>query len=195
MPAITQDPTNEGPAYRIGEPGSGQQESGALEFAGWSEDREVEGYVLDAYFDGDGRYLGPDQHGVYPCFAVEVRSMTLYVDRITRNPETMGGKPAIRGMRITSRQVARMAASGMPTGDIVAEFPFLEESDVMASLIHEVAWALLPKGAATSARKILCDRLDRLAGATLVEVLRGLDLEMRSSGPGPNRGVGEDELP
>lgn len=64
-----QDPENAGPAYRIGEPGSGHQETGEMEFAGWStNDEDSMGYVLDAYFDGDGRYLGPDGDGVHPQF-------------------------------------------------------------------------------------------------------------------------------
>ena len=57
-----QDPNNVGAAYRYRD-GS---DSGSLEFIRWSE--PAEGYELENYFDGDGRYLGPDQHGVYPVF-------------------------------------------------------------------------------------------------------------------------------
>ena len=55
-----QDPANAGTAYRYRD-GS---DSGSLYFVRWSEPEE--GYELEHYFDGDGRYLGPDQHGVYP---------------------------------------------------------------------------------------------------------------------------------
>ena len=57
-----QDPANAGVAYRYRD-GS---DSGALEFVRWSE--PVEGYELAHYFVNDGRYSGPDQHGVYPIF-------------------------------------------------------------------------------------------------------------------------------
>lgn len=61
-----QDPQNPGPAYRIGDPASGQQESGALDCVGFSEP-SADGIVpLDGYFGRDGRYLGPDQDGLYP---------------------------------------------------------------------------------------------------------------------------------
>ena len=56
-----QDPANVGAAYRYRD-GS---DSGPLEFVRWSEPVE---YELENYFDGDGRYIGPDQHGVYPIF-------------------------------------------------------------------------------------------------------------------------------
>lgn len=53
-----QDANNEGPAWRT------ETESGALEFRGWSSN-DAEGYHLGDYFQG-GRYLGPDQDGIYP---------------------------------------------------------------------------------------------------------------------------------
>jgi cytolysin (calcineurin-like family phosphatase) len=62
----SQDSENEGPAWRT------ETESGALEFRGWTaEDKRnatpdvVEGYNVSDYFRS-GRYLGPDQYGVYP---------------------------------------------------------------------------------------------------------------------------------
>lgn len=56
---------NEGPAYRDGD------ESGALEFAGWAgavDGSEDDTYHVSNFFGADGKYLGPDQHGVYPRF-------------------------------------------------------------------------------------------------------------------------------
>lgn len=67
------DPGDEGPAYRIRRPWAvGADESGPLDFAGWSsdDDHEDDTYQLSAYFDAGGRYLGPDQHGVHPTFRV-----------------------------------------------------------------------------------------------------------------------------
>lgn len=56
---------NEGPAYRDG------GDSGALEFCGWAgsvDGSEDDTYSVGNYFGADGKYLGPDQHGVYPIF-------------------------------------------------------------------------------------------------------------------------------
>jgi len=56
---------NEGPAYRDGD------ESGALEFEGWNGDidgTENDTYHVSNYFGADGKYLGPDRHGIYPEF-------------------------------------------------------------------------------------------------------------------------------
>ena len=68
-----QDPNNEGPAYRMAIPESySMLESGPLEFAGWAHggDADTQGYALAEYFDGQGNYLGPDSHGVYPLFRI-----------------------------------------------------------------------------------------------------------------------------
>ena len=59
-----QDPANVGPTYRY----RNGSDSGPLEFVRWSESESVEGYELDHYFDQHDRYIGPDQHGVYPIF-------------------------------------------------------------------------------------------------------------------------------
>jgi hypothetical protein len=58
-----QDPQNAGPAYRIRH--EGREESGSLEHVGWSHDA-TEGYNGADFFDEEGNYRGPDQHGVYP---------------------------------------------------------------------------------------------------------------------------------
>jgi hypothetical protein len=44
-------------------------DNAGLELVGWAHDVYDEGYDCWAYFDADGRYLGPDQHGVEPLFA------------------------------------------------------------------------------------------------------------------------------
>jgi uncharacterized protein (DUF433 family) len=57
-----------------------------------------------------------------------------YRERITIDPEVRGGKPCIRGMRITVYDVLGYLASGMPQEEILADFPYLEAEDVLASL-------------------------------------------------------------
>jgi len=57
-----------------------------------------------------------------------------YRDRITVKPGKRGGKPCIRGMRITVYDVLEYLASGMSTEDILEDFPYLTEKDVRACL-------------------------------------------------------------
>ena len=47
------------------------------------------------------------------------RTNTLSLDRITFNPNVMGGKPCIRGMRVTVGMIVGLVASSHSTGDII----------------------------------------------------------------------------
>jgi len=49
-------------------------------------------------------------------------------------PDKRGGKPCIRGMRITVYDVLDYLASGMTEAEILADFPYLEAEDIRASL-------------------------------------------------------------
>jgi uncharacterized protein (DUF433 family) len=57
-----------------------------------------------------------------------------YQDRITLEPGKRGGKPCIRGLRITVYDVLEMLAGGMSAEAIVADFPELEPDDIQACL-------------------------------------------------------------
>jgi uncharacterized protein (DUF433 family) len=57
-----------------------------------------------------------------------------YRERITIEPDKRGGKPCIRGMRITVYDVLDYLASGMREAEILADFPYLEAEDIRASL-------------------------------------------------------------
>lgn len=57
-----------------------------------------------------------------------------YHDRITLEPGKRGGKPCIRGLRITVYDVLEMLANGMSSEEVVADFPELEEADIRACL-------------------------------------------------------------
>jgi uncharacterized protein (DUF433 family) len=61
------------------------------------------------------------------------------LDRITRNPEIMAGKPCIRGMRVTVGTVVGLVASGHSTADILQAYPYLEENDIRQALAY-AAW-------------------------------------------------------
>ncbi|MFZ4683375.1 MAG: DUF433 domain-containing protein [Terrimicrobiaceae bacterium] len=57
-----------------------------------------------------------------------------YRERITIEPGKRGGKPCIRGLRITVYDVLEYLASGMSHGQILEDFPFLVEDDIRACL-------------------------------------------------------------
>lgn len=57
-----------------------------------------------------------------------------YRDRITIEPGKRGGKPCIRGLRITVYDVLEYLASGMTEAEILADFPDLEPDDIKACL-------------------------------------------------------------
>jgi uncharacterized protein (DUF433 family) len=57
-----------------------------------------------------------------------------YREIITIEPGKMGGKPSIRGLRITVYDVLDYLASGMSEADILADFPDLTANDIRACL-------------------------------------------------------------
>jgi uncharacterized protein (DUF433 family) len=57
-----------------------------------------------------------------------------YADIITMEPGKRGGKPCIRGMRITVYDVLEYLASGMTHEEVLADFPELTEADIRACL-------------------------------------------------------------
>ncbi|HET9401370.1 MAG TPA: DUF433 domain-containing protein [Candidatus Acidoferrales bacterium] len=61
------------------------------------------------------------------------------VDRITRNPAVMGGKPCIRGMRVTVGTIVGLVAAGHSNSDILGAYPYLEEEDIRQALAY-AAW-------------------------------------------------------
>jgi uncharacterized protein (DUF433 family) len=57
-----------------------------------------------------------------------------YRDYITIEPDKRGGKPCIRGLRITVYDVLDYLASGMSQTEILADFPDLTAEDILACL-------------------------------------------------------------
>lgn len=57
-----------------------------------------------------------------------------YREIITIEPDKMGGKPCIRGLRITVYDVLDYLASGMTEAEILADFPDLRAEDLRAAL-------------------------------------------------------------
>ncbi len=56
--------------------------------------------------------------------------------RITVNPSVMGGKPCIRGMRVTVGMIVEAMAGGRSVPDLLADFPYLEEEDIREALSY-----------------------------------------------------------
>jgi uncharacterized protein (DUF433 family) len=59
-----------------------------------------------------------------------------YQSIITIEPGKRGGKPCIRGMRITVYDVLSYLATGMTNAEILADFPYLTEEDIRACLSY-----------------------------------------------------------
>lgn len=59
---------------------------------------------------------------------------TQYKGIITIEPGKRGGKPCIRGLRITVYDILEYLASGMTQEDILRDFPYLTREDILASL-------------------------------------------------------------
>jgi uncharacterized protein (DUF433 family) len=57
-----------------------------------------------------------------------------YRQRITIEPGKRGGKPCIRGLRITVYEMLEYLASGMPEAEILNDFPDLTREDIRACL-------------------------------------------------------------
>lgn len=60
-------------------------------------------------------------------------------DRITANPDILGGKACIRGMRLTVSLIINLFANGMSVQEILQEYPDLEKEDIQQALRY-VAW-------------------------------------------------------
>ncbi|MFT3883027.1 MAG: DUF433 domain-containing protein [Gemmatales bacterium] len=56
--------------------------------------------------------------------------------RITVEPNKRGGRPCIRGMRITVYDVLSYLAAGMTSAEILDDFPYLTQEDIQASLAY-----------------------------------------------------------
>lgn len=58
------------------------------------------------------------------------------IERITLDPQVMGGKPCIRGMRVTVGMITGMLASGCREEELLGLYPYLEPEDIRAALTY-----------------------------------------------------------
>lgn len=61
------------------------------------------------------------------------------LNRITIDPDVMGGKPCIRGIRVTVGAITGLVASGVSFLEIIKMYPYLDEEDIKAALAY-AAW-------------------------------------------------------
>jgi uncharacterized protein (DUF433 family) len=61
------------------------------------------------------------------------------LDRITIEPDKMGGQPCIRGLRLTVRRVLEIMATYPDRGELFREYPSLEEEDLKQALAFAAA--------------------------------------------------------
>jgi len=70
-------------------------------------------------------------------------------DRITLDPDVMGGKPCIRGLRLTVGTILGLLAAGRSEQEILAAYPYLEKEDIQAALTY-ATWRVEEREVAVS---------------------------------------------
>lgn len=61
------------------------------------------------------------------------------LQRITLDPAVMGGRPCIRGMRVTVGTIVGLLAAGRTEEEILKAYPYLEKEDLREALVY-AAW-------------------------------------------------------
>jgi uncharacterized protein (DUF433 family) len=61
------------------------------------------------------------------------------LDRITQQPDVMGGKACIRGMRVTVGMIVGQIGAGHTIEEILSDYPYVERADIMQALLY-AAW-------------------------------------------------------
>jgi uncharacterized protein (DUF433 family) len=72
-------------------------------------------------------------------YSIDVEASMKTLNRITFNPGVMGGKPCIRGLRVTVGTIVGLMASGRTKDEILKLYPYLESEDIDQALAY-AAW-------------------------------------------------------
>ncbi len=62
-----------------------------------------------------------------------------HLDRITQQPDVMGGRACIRGMRVTVGMLVGQIGAGQSIDDVLVDYPYLERDDILQALQY-AAW-------------------------------------------------------
>lgn len=60
--------------------------------------------------------------------------MVVLLDRITVDPQRLGGRPCIRDLRVTVATVLGQLAAGRTHAELLCDYPYLEADDISAAL-------------------------------------------------------------
>jgi uncharacterized protein (DUF433 family) len=60
-------------------------------------------------------------------------------ERVTQDPSVMGGKPRIRGLRVTVGMIVGQIGAGRTVDELLADYPYLEREDILEALRY-AAW-------------------------------------------------------
>jgi len=63
------------------------------------------------------------------------------LNRITRDPNVMGGKACIRGVRVTVGMIVGQIGAGRSVDDLLVDYPYLEREDIMQALRYAACLA------------------------------------------------------
>jgi uncharacterized protein (DUF433 family) len=63
------------------------------------------------------------------------------LDRISHDPEIMGGKACIKGTRVTVGMILTLISEGKSIDELLEDFPYLEYEDVMQAIAY-AAWTV-----------------------------------------------------
>ena len=61
------------------------------------------------------------------------------LDRITQQPDIMGGRAFVRGLRVTVSMIVGQIGAGHSIADMLADYPYLQREDIMQALRY-AAW-------------------------------------------------------
>lgn len=61
------------------------------------------------------------------------------LDRITQDPAIMGGKPCVRGLRVTVGMLVAQVGAGRAVDDLLVDYPYLDREDILQALRY-AAW-------------------------------------------------------
>jgi len=74
---------------------------------------------------------------------------TRLFDRISQKPDVMGGKPCIRGMRVTVGMIVGQIGEGHTIEELLSDYPYLEREDIFQALQY-AAWRVQDREVAVS---------------------------------------------
>ena len=82
-----------------------------------------------------------EQRSPYRCVRRnrDILNVMTNLNRITRDPDVMGGRPCIRGLRVTVGMIVGLLAEGHDEAEVLAAYPYLEGDDIRQALTY-AAW-------------------------------------------------------